>query len=36
MARQRAAALGERVEVLQKRTEVSQTFANPDGTFTLE
>ena len=35
-ASQRAAASGERVEVLQKRTEDSQTFANPDGTFTLE
>ncbi len=27
---------GERVEVIDKRTETAQTFANPDGTFTLE
>lgn len=27
---------GERVEVLAKRTEVSQVFANPDGTFTQD
>lgn len=31
-----AKASGERVEVLDKRTETAQTFANPDGTFTLE
>jgi hypothetical protein len=35
-ASQRAADSGEPVEVLQKRTEDSQTFANPNGTFTLE
>ncbi|MET9274464.1 LamG-like jellyroll fold domain-containing protein [Kribbella sp. NPDC003557] len=33
---QQATATGERVEVLQKRTETSQVFANPDGTYTLE
>lgn len=32
----RAKASGERVEQLGKRTETEQTFANPDGTFTLE
>lgn len=32
----RAKATGKRVEVLEKRTETEQTFANPDGTFTLE
>ncbi|MFC9692914.1 hypothetical protein ACFTSF_30470 [Kribbella sp. NPDC056951] len=31
-----AKATGTRVEVLGKRTEMAQTFANPDGTFTLE
>ncbi len=33
---EQAKASGERVEVLAQRTEDSQTFANPDGTFTLE
>jgi hypothetical protein len=33
---QRAKATGQRVEVIEKRSEVEQTFANPDGTFTLE
>ncbi|MFF0270720.1 LamG-like jellyroll fold domain-containing protein [Kribbella sp. NPDC004536] len=32
----RAKATGQRVEVLEKRTETEQTFANPNGTFTLE
>ncbi|WBQ07543.1 LamG-like jellyroll fold domain-containing protein [Kribbella sp. CA-293567] len=32
----RAKASGQRVEVLRKRTESEQTFANPDGTFVLE
>lgn len=32
----RAKASGERVELLGKRTETEQTFANPNGTFTLE
>ncbi|MBB6570712.1 LamG domain-containing protein [Kribbella sandramycini] len=32
----RAKSSGQRVEVLEKRTETSQTFANPDGSFTLE
>ncbi|TCC44624.1 LamG domain-containing protein [Kribbella capetownensis] len=32
----RAKATGKRVEVPEKRTETEQTFANPDGTFTLE
>ncbi|MFI2301977.1 LamG domain-containing protein [Actinacidiphila glaucinigra] len=31
-----AAETGERVEVLGLRDEYAQTFANPDGTFTLE
>ncbi|WP_405060621.1 hypothetical protein OG474_03025 [Kribbella sp. NBC_01505] len=31
-----AKARGQRVEVMEKRSETSQTFANPDGTFTLE
>jgi hypothetical protein len=35
-ASKRAATSGERVEILEKRTETAQTFANPDGTFTLE
>jgi hypothetical protein len=35
-ASQRAVSAGERVEVMEKRTDTSQTFANPDGTFTLE
>jgi hypothetical protein len=35
-ALQKAAASGQRVEVEQKRTDDSQTFVNPDGTFTLE
>ncbi|MFH8573761.1 LamG domain-containing protein [Streptomyces sp. NPDC017993] len=34
-ALQRAAATGESVEVTSERSEYSQTFANPDGTFTL-
>jgi hypothetical protein len=33
---EQAKASGERVEILDKRTEDSRTFANPDGTFTLE
>lgn len=32
----RAAATGERVEILQKRTEDELVFANPDGTLTSE
>src|SRR4051812_31988684 len=32
----RAKASGERVELLRKRTDSEQTFANPDGTYTLE
>ncbi len=35
-ASERAAASGEPVEVTAQRAEYSQTFANPDGTFTLE
>ncbi|MFF7652350.1 hypothetical protein ACFZCY_21410 [Streptomyces sp. NPDC007983] len=35
-ASERAAASGEPVEVTDQRSEYSQTFANPDGTFTLE
>ncbi|GAA4163865.1 hypothetical protein GCM10022286_24940 [Gryllotalpicola daejeonensis] len=31
-----ARAQGKRVEVLSERTETSQTFANPDGSFTSE
>lgn len=34
-ASERAAASGEPVEDIAQRTEYSQTFANPDGTFTL-
>ncbi|AWW43578.1 hypothetical protein ADL00_04795 [Streptomyces sp. AS58] len=33
---ERAAASGEPVEVTAQRTEYSQTFANPDGTYTLK
>ena len=33
---ERAAVSGELVEVTDQRAEYSQTFANPDGTFTLE
>ncbi|MGW2556915.1 LamG domain-containing protein [Streptomyces sp. NPDC001635] len=33
---ERAAASGEPVEVTAERTEYSQTFANPDGTYTLK
>ncbi|MEU6497423.1 LamG domain-containing protein [Streptomyces sp. NPDC046984] len=33
---ERAAASGEPVEVMGERTEYSQTFANPDGTYTLK
>lgn len=32
----RAATSGQRVEVIGKRSETARTFANPDGTFTLE
>jgi hypothetical protein len=35
-ASKRAAESGARVEVVEKRTETSRNFANPDGTFTLE
>lgn len=35
-ASERAAATGEPVEILSERTERSQLFANPSGTFTLE
>lgn len=35
-AAKRAAESGRRVEVVEKRTETSKNFANPDGTFTLE
>jgi hypothetical protein len=35
-APERAKASGERVELLGKRTDFEQTFANPDGTYTLE
>jgi len=35
VAQQRAAATGEPVEVVEARDEYSQTFANPDGSFTL-
>ncbi|XUL93994.1 hypothetical protein ACQ86D_51420 [Streptomyces galilaeus] len=31
-----AVASGDRVEVTAQRTEMSQVFANPDGTFTQE
>ncbi|MGW1489917.1 LamG domain-containing protein [Streptomyces sp. NPDC002402] len=34
-ALERAAALGEPVEVVEERTEYTKTEANPDGTFTL-
>jgi hypothetical protein len=34
-AAERAAALGERVEVTGERTEYATTVANPDGTYTL-
>ncbi|MGW1067145.1 DNRLRE domain-containing protein [Streptomyces aureus] len=35
-ARRRAAAFGERVEVVSLRTESSTTFVNPDGSVTVE
>jgi hypothetical protein len=35
-ASRRAVASKKRVEVMEKRTEMARTFANPDGTFTLE
>jgi hypothetical protein len=35
-ASQRAVETGTRVEVVEARDEYSQTFANPDGTFTLD
>ncbi|MFH8563356.1 LamG-like jellyroll fold domain-containing protein [Streptomyces sp. NPDC017988] len=35
-AARRAGASGKRVEVLGRRTERGQTFANPDGTFTTK
>ncbi|MGC4944423.1 hypothetical protein [Kribbella sp. DT2] len=35
-AAQRAAASGKPVEVVEKRTETSKSFANPDGSFTLQ
>lgn len=35
-AAQRAVASGEPVEVVEKRTETSKNFANPDGSFTLQ
>jgi hypothetical protein len=35
-ATQRAADSGQPVELVEKRTEMAKTFANPDGTFTLE
>ncbi|WP_406358625.1 hypothetical protein [Streptomyces sp. NBC_00658] len=33
---EQAAASGEPVEVTAERTEYTQTFANPDGTYTLK
>lgn len=36
LASEQAKALGERVEVVEERTEVEEVFANPDGTFTAE
>lgn len=36
LAQTEAAESGQRVEVLAQRTEVSQVFANPDGTFTQD
>jgi hypothetical protein len=35
-AAQRAAESGQRVEVEEERTETGKTYANPDGTMTLE
>ncbi|MEV8378122.1 LamG-like jellyroll fold domain-containing protein [Kribbella sp. NPDC056861] len=35
-ASKRAVASKQRVEVVEKRTEMARTFANPDGSFTLE
>ncbi|GAA4905986.1 FG-GAP-like repeat-containing protein [Streptomyces coeruleoprunus] len=32
----KAADTGERVEIVSERTETDETFANPDGTFTVE
>lgn len=36
LASEKAAASGEPVEIIERRTERSQLFANPSGTFTLE